>query len=146
MTDRDLGTATIVYDHPEEGVVEESVQNEHIAYFQDHWILKRDEDEAGNDVVRRIPVERVHYVDRSVETFEDEIGTVRRQVENVASDIRSKLLGRDDTRQGSSHDTADRGDSGHTAGEPVEIDVTDDSERDGGDEDDDAPGAGDTDD
>ncbi|WP_302082321.1 hypothetical protein [Salinibaculum rarum] len=115
MADSNLGTATIVYDHPEEGTVEKTVKNEHVAYFQDHWILKRDEDEAGNDVVRRIPVERVHYVDRSVETFEDEIGSVRKQVENVANDIRSKLLG-----TGSERD--------QRTGEPVEITVEDDSE------------------
>lgn len=119
MTDSDLGTATIVYDHPEEGTVEETVQNEHIAYFQDHWILKRDEDEDGNDVVRRIPVERVHYVDRSVDTFEDEIGSVRKQVENVANDIRSKLLGGER-----------EGERDHETGEPVEIDVTDESRSD----------------
>jgi hypothetical protein len=115
MADSNLGTATIVYDHPEEGTVEKTVKNEHVAYFQDHWMLKRDEDEAGNDVVRRIPVERVHYVDRSVETFEDEIGSVRKQVENVANDIRSKLLG-----TGSERD--------QRTGEPVEITVEDDSE------------------
>jgi len=115
MADSDLGTATIVYDHPDEGTVEETVENEHIAYFQDHWILKRDEDEAGNDVVRRLPVQRVHYVDRSVEAFEDELGSVRKQVENVASDIRSKLLGGDDERE-------------RQTGEPVEITVEDDRE------------------
>lgn len=118
MTDSDLGTATIVYDHPEDGAVEETVQNEHLVYFQDHWLLKHDEDEAGNDRVRRIPRERVHYVDRSVETFEDEIGSVRKQVENVATEVRSKLLG-----GGESRDTDDRG-----ASEPVEVDVTDDSD------------------
>ena len=118
MAESDLGSATIVYDHPEEGTVEKTVQNEHIAYFQDHWILKRDEDEAGNDIVRRIPHQRVHYVDRNVETFEDEISTVRRQVENVASDIRSKLLG------GSKDDhSRDR-----QPGDPVEISVEDDSD------------------
>ncbi|WP_340100417.1 hypothetical protein [Salinibaculum salinum] len=118
MADSDLGTATIVYDHPDEGTVEETVQNEHIAYFQDHWILKRDEDDDGNDVVRRIPIQRVHYVDRSVDTFEDEIGSVRKQVENVASDLRSKLLGDRDERE-------------HRTGEPVQIDVTDESTDDG---------------
>lgn len=117
MADSNLGTATIVYDHPEEGTVEKTVQNEHIAYFQDHWILKLEEDDHGNDVVRRIPVERVHYVERSVDTFEDEIGSVRKQVESVATDIRSKLLG-------------GGGESDHQTSEPVEIDVTDESRSD----------------
>jgi hypothetical protein len=133
MTDSDLGTATIVYDHPEDGTVEETVENEHLVYFQDHWLVKRDEDDQGNDRVRRIPLQRVHYVDRSVDTFEDEIGTVRKQVENVANDIRSKLLG-----------GGPDGDSGHdpVTGDPVEIDVTDDSS----DDSDDTAGASDTDD
>jgi hypothetical protein len=127
MAESDLGTATIVYDHPEDGTVEESVQNKHIAYFQDHWLLKRDEDEAGNDLVRRIPVERVHYVDRNVEAFEDEVSTVRKQVENVANDIRSKLLGGNDNGHGeraeapADHDTTESDD-------PVQIDVTEDSD------------------
>jgi hypothetical protein len=125
MTDSNLGTATIVYDHPEDDTVERTVQNEHLVYFQDHWLLKRDEDEAGNDRVRRIPRERVHYVDRSVDTFEDEIGSVRRQVENVANEVRSKLLGGNES-----------GDSDHHShGGPVEIDVTDDSDDGDGTED-----------
>ena len=123
MAENDLGTATIVYDHPEDGTVEETVQNEHIAYFQDHWILKRDEDEAGNDVVRRIPIQRVRYVDRNVEAFEDEVSTVRKQVEDVASDIRSKLLGRG-TESHHGRDSSD-----HAPDEPVQIDVTDDSDN-----------------
>ena len=139
MTDSTLGTATIVYAHPEEGVVEETVQNEHIAYFQDHWLLKRDEDESGNDRVRRVPRERVHYVDRNVEAFEDEIGTVRKQVENVANDIRSKLLGGDGD---SGHDIESHTghDSTTQSSEAIQIDVTDDSETD------DEDGATDTDD
>ena len=140
MTDSDLGTATIVYDHPEDGTVEESVQNEHVAYFQDHWLLKRDEDEAGNDRVRRIPRERVHYVDRNVEQFEDEISTVRRQVENVANEVRSKLLGGDDGHDEGTHDRIGQDDTVESD-EPIQIDVTDD-----GDDEDDTPGTGDTDD
>lgn len=93
MVENDLGTATIVYDHPDEGTVEKTVANEHIAYFQDHWLLRHDQDEAGNDVVRRIPKERVHYVDRSVEEFEGELGSIRTQVESIADDLRSKVFG-----------------------------------------------------
>lgn len=121
MTDSDLGTATIVYDHPEEGTVETTVQNEHIAYFQDHWLLKRDEDDAGHDVVRRIPTQRVYYVDRSVDTFEDELGSVRKQVEDVANDLRSKLLG---------GDKRDDDDAAVDTGDPIEIDVSDENDGD----------------
>ncbi len=121
MTDTDLGTATIVYEHPEEGTVEEEVENKDIAYFQDHWMLKRDEDESGNDLVRRIPAQRVYYVDRSVEAFEEEVKTVKDQVESLASDLRSKLPGR--TQREESH-------SG--TGEPVEISVESDDSDTGG--------------
>jgi hypothetical protein len=114
MADTDLGTATIVYDHPEDGTVEQTVENEHIAYFQDHWLIRQEEDDAGNDIVRRIPKERVHYVDRSVEAFEDEIGTLRNQVESVADDIRSKVFGGGKRKQADDEST------------PVEIDVESD--------------------
>lgn len=92
--DEDLGDATIVYEHPDEGTVEETLDNEHVVLAQDHWTIKRDDEgSAGRDVVRRIPKERVHYVERSVEEFEREVATLAQQVESVADDIRSKLLG-----------------------------------------------------
>ena len=115
MEDKDLGTATIVYDDPDEGTVEETVENEHIAYFQDHWLIRRDEDEAGNDIVRRIPIQRVHYVERSVEAFEDEVGTLKNRVESVAEDLREKVLGGREQQSRERH-------------EPVEIEVESDSE------------------
>ncbi len=93
MVETELGKATIVYEHPHEGTVERTVQNEHLAYFQDHWILKTDEDDQGRDTVRRIPIQRVHYVERTVEEFESEISSLRRQVESLADDVRSKLRG-----------------------------------------------------
>ncbi|RJT08109.1 hypothetical protein [Halococcus sp. IIIV-5B] len=73
MDDPQLGQATIVYDDPDEGKIETVVDNEFIAYFDDHWLVKVGEDGDGNDVVRRIPKERVHYVERSVEEFQDKI-------------------------------------------------------------------------
>ncbi len=94
--ERDIGEATIVYDHPDEDIVEKTVPNEHIAYFQDHWIIKNEEDEQGNDIVRRIPAKRVHYVERSVEEFEEEVKTIRKQVQSVADSLRSRFLGDDD--------------------------------------------------
>jgi hypothetical protein len=89
--ERDVGDATIVYDEPDEGTVEKTVPNEHIAYFQDHWIIKTSEDEQGHDIVRRIPAGRVHYVERSVEEFEDEVQTLVDQVQSFASDLRTKI-------------------------------------------------------
>ncbi|QFU83652.1 hypothetical protein [Natronorubrum aibiense] len=89
--ERDLGEATIVYDDPDEGTVEKTVPNEHVAYFQDHWIIKTDEDEQGRDIVRRIPSTRVHYVERSVEQFEDEVETLMDRVQSFASDLGTKI-------------------------------------------------------
>lgn len=99
MVDEDLGEAVIVYDDAKGEATERTVQNEHIAYFQDHWILKTGEDDEGRDVVRRIPLQRVHYVERSVEEFEEEVSTLRSQVESFADDLRSKFFDRDDTSQ-----------------------------------------------
>ncbi|AGB39118.1 hypothetical protein [Natronococcus occultus] len=89
--ERDIGEATIVYDEPDEGVARKTVPNEHVAYFQDHWIIKTDEDEEGHDIVRRIPAKRVHYVERSVEEFEEEVSTLVDQVQSFASDLRTKI-------------------------------------------------------
>lgn len=91
--ERDLGQATIVYEDPDEDTVRKTVPNEHIAYFQDHWLVKTEEDDQGNDIVRRIPSRRVHYVERSVEEFEEEIKTLRDQVQTVATNLRSRILG-----------------------------------------------------
>jgi len=121
--DEELGTATVVYEHPDEGTVERSLENENVAYFQDHWILKIDEHD-GEDVVRRIPAERVYYVDRTVEAFEDEVATLRNQVESFADDLRETLLGGGtdgDGREATDDEATD---------EPVAVDVTE-AERDG---------------
>lgn len=89
--ERDVGAATIVYDDPDDGTTEKTVPNEHIAYFQDHWIIKTNEDEQGHDIVRRIPATRVHYVERSVEEFEEEVQTLVDQVQSFAADLRTKI-------------------------------------------------------
>jgi hypothetical protein len=121
--DEELGTATVVYEHPDEGTVERSLENENVAYFQDHWICKIDERD-GEDVVRRIPAERVYYVDRTVEAFEDEVATLRNQVESFADDLRETLLG-----GGTDGDDREATDDEGTD-EPVTVDVTE-AERDG---------------
>lgn len=99
MVEEDLGTATIVYEEPENGTVEQTVQNEHIAYFQDHWVLKMDEEEEGWDTVRRIPHQRVYHVERSVNEFEDEITTVKSQLRSMAEDLQQKIVGGEQGRQ-----------------------------------------------
>ncbi|PSQ65215.1 MAG: hypothetical protein BRD24_07875 [Halobacteriales archaeon SW_9_67_24] len=73
MVDPELGRATIVYDKLDAGQVEITVDNEYIAYFDDHWLVKIGEDNDGNDVVRRIPRDRVEYVERSVEEFQNKL-------------------------------------------------------------------------
>ena len=116
--ERDLGEATIVYDDPAEGTVHKTIPNEHVAYFQDHWIVKTDEDDEGHDIVRRIPSGRVHYVERSVEQFEEEVETVIDQVQSFAADLRTKLpVGGSDERE-------DRSEV-----RPLEIDVEEGDDR-----------------
>ena len=95
--DEDLGQATVVYENSEQDgdPIERTLENENVVYFQDHWLLKIDERD-GEDVVRRIPAQRVYYVERTVEEFEDEVATLRNQIESFADDIRSTLLGGSD--------------------------------------------------
>ena len=83
--EQELGEATIVYESPEhDEPTEMRVENEHVVYFQDHWMVKTGEDDDGNDRVRRIPAKRVYYVDRSVEKFEDEAATTLDRLESLA--------------------------------------------------------------
>jgi hypothetical protein len=136
MVETDLGRATIVYEDPNEGTVEKTVQNEHIAYFQDHWLVKTGEDERGHDVVRRIPATRVYYVERSVEEFEREVKTLRDQVQSFTDDLRTRILGGGGGR-GTGGDGSRGGDGGSDV---VRIDVeSGDSDEDGG-EDEERPG------
>lgn len=73
MPDPKLGKATIVFEN-EDGEAEHAVvDNEYIVFFQEHWQVKFGEDDEGNDVIRRIPRDRVYYVERSVEEFQDRI-------------------------------------------------------------------------
>jgi hypothetical protein len=128
MADIDLGMATIAYDDPDGETVKETVENERIAYFQDHWVLKRDEDESGNDIVRRIPLQRVHYVERNVEEFEEEVATLRNQVESFADNLRSRVFGDDERSDRDERiDHGDHDDSNDSG--PVEIDVENDDDR-----------------
>lgn len=116
--DEDVGQATIVYEDPTEGTVEKTVPNEHIAYFQDHWIVKVEEDRRGRDRVRRIPATRVHYVERTVDEFAEEVRTLKNEVESIASDIQERLpIG------GAGESTSGRGDDPGDGS--VHIDVTD---------------------
>jgi len=69
----DTGTATIVYDDPDGEVIEREVENDDIVYFDDHWLLKVGENDEGDDLVRRVPRERVHYVERSIDELEKKV-------------------------------------------------------------------------
>jgi len=91
MEEVELGQATIVYEGPDEEIVETTVDNEEIVYARDHWHVRTGTDEDGNDLMKQIPKERVHRVDRTVEKFEDQAGTVRRRVESLASDLRERI-------------------------------------------------------
>ncbi|WP_243700429.1 hypothetical protein [Halorussus pelagicus] len=111
MVEEDLGEATIVYEGPDGETVEQNVENEHVAYFQDHWILKTGEDDRGRDLVRRIPASRVYHVERTVEQFEEEVSTLRDQVESVADDLRTRLLGSGGDERGSDSESPSRSES-----------------------------------
>ena len=125
MVDEDLGEATITYEGPDGETVEKNVQNEHVAYFQDHWIVKTGEDDEGRDLVRRIPASRVYHVERTVEEFEREVETLRDQVQSVADDLRSKFLGE-------SGGESDRSETTDSISINVESDESEtDDERDG---------------
>ena len=67
----ELGRATIVYETASGEVEKATVDNDHIAYFQDHWLFEYGTDDEGNDIVRRVPSERVYHVERSVEELEE---------------------------------------------------------------------------
>lgn len=121
MVSDDLGEATIVYDSHDDGPVERTVQNEHVAYFQEHWIVKTGEDDRGRDTIRRIPRERVYHVERTVEAFDAEISTLTDQVRSLTDDIRERLsVGGDGGARGGR--SGRRGNDG-----PVEIDVADET-------------------
>ena len=91
MTELELGQATIVYESADGETVKKTVDNEDIVYARDHWHVRTGTDADDNDLMRQIPKERVHRVDRSVEKFEDQAGTVRRRVESLANDIRERI-------------------------------------------------------
>ncbi|EFW92715.1 hypothetical protein ZOD2009_07594 [Haladaptatus paucihalophilus DX253] len=80
----DTGTATIVYDDPDGKVQERAVENDDIVYFDDHWLVKVGENDDGDDVVRRIPRERVHHVERSIDELEKKVeGAIEKAKEQV---------------------------------------------------------------
>lgn len=91
MAELELGRATIVYDDPDEGRTEVTVDNEHLVYARDHWMAMTGTDERGNDLMRQIPRERVFYVERNVERFEEQASTITRRVESMARDLRERL-------------------------------------------------------
>jgi len=94
------GQATIVYEDPDDGVVHETVDNEEAVYAYDHWNVRTGTDEDGNDLMKQIPRDRVHRVDRNVEKFEEQAGTVRKRVESLANDLRERIpVGGDGRRE-----------------------------------------------
>ena len=103
MSELELGQATIVYEDPDEGKKEVTVKNEQVAYVRDHWAVKAGTDDQGNDLMKQIPATRVHYVERNVQQFEEEINTVRHRVESLAGELRQKIpvdLGQGGSQQG----------------------------------------------
>ena len=91
MSELPNGQATIVYEDPDEGKTEVTVKNNQVVYVRDHWAVKSGTDDEGNDLMKQIPSRRVHYVERNVQQFEEEINTVRHRVESLADELRQKL-------------------------------------------------------
>jgi len=91
MEQLELGEATIVYEDPDEGRTEMTVDNEELIYAKDHWMLPVDTDEEGNDLMRHLPRDHVYHVDRNVEEFEEEVATVKHRVESIARDLQDRL-------------------------------------------------------
>jgi hypothetical protein len=91
ITEREVGQATIVYEDPDGERAEKRVENDGIAYFQDHWIVRTGETDEGHDTVRRIPNHRVYYVERDVEEFKQEVRSLRNQVQSLASEVKEKF-------------------------------------------------------
>lgn len=85
----EIGTATIVYETPEDGRESVTVDNDRIAYFQDHWLFAYGTDEDGNDMVRRVPDNRVYYVERSVEEIEETFESTLEKAKDKIDDVRS---------------------------------------------------------
>ncbi|NHN42097.1 hypothetical protein G9C85_10715 [Halorubellus sp. JP-L1] len=81
----------MVYEGPDEDPVEKRVENEQVAYFQDHWMVKTGETDEGKDRVLRIPSQRVYHVERDVEAFEAEVASLRDQVQSIANELREKV-------------------------------------------------------
>lgn len=86
-SDLELGKATIVYETATGDLERATVDNDHIAYFQGHWLFAYGTDSDGNDVVRRVPRERVRLVERSVEEiearFETAVDEAKGKLENL---------------------------------------------------------------
>jgi hypothetical protein len=82
VPDPQLGKATIVYEDPDGDTESIEVDNAYLVFLQDHWQVRAGEDEEGNDVVRRIPRDRVYFVERSVEEFQDRIDSMLDQAKD----------------------------------------------------------------
>ena len=49
----ELGQATIVYEDPEDGRTDTTVDNEDLVYARDHWMLRSGTDDSPHRGVRR---------------------------------------------------------------------------------------------
>lgn len=126
MSELELGQATIVYDHPEEGQTEVTVDNEQIVYARDHWMVVTGVDDEGDDRMQQIPRDRVHYVERDAEQFEEQARTVRHRVESIARDLGQKLpvnVGEGGRSERSSGEPSARHGEPSSADEGTQIDI-----------------------
>lgn len=81
--DTDIGTASITYE-TSDGVTEKRVDNERIAFVDDHWVVWEANEDDDGGTVQRIPRDRVYGVEREVDELE-------RTVENIIDEAASRL-------------------------------------------------------
>ncbi|MFC7139728.1 hypothetical protein ACFQMA_07730 [Halosimplex aquaticum] len=124
MDEIELGQATIVYEDPEEGTTEVTVDNEEVVYARDHWMLRSGSDDQGNDLMKQIPRDRVYRVDRNVQRFEEEASTVRHRVESLANEVRDRIPVGGDGDRGSRGRGGDRRSPGRSDEGPTRVPVT----------------------
>ena len=67
--DVDVGTARLVYETAD-GVERLDVDNEHLAFVDDHWVVVQPDGDDEGGTVTRIPRDRVYRVERSVDELE----------------------------------------------------------------------------
>jgi hypothetical protein len=73
--DLDVGTARVVYETPD-GIERTEVDNEHVAFVDEHWVIVRPNIDGDDGTVTRIPRDRVYAVERSTDEVESKAASL----------------------------------------------------------------------